>query len=337
MLALVATRPAYELTTLGEHLKRVTLPLPTEAKHVHCYLLRSGDSGPWTLVDTGLGVADIEETWAAVLSELDAPVQRVVLTHGHADHAGGGESVERLTGATFHQGELDYLQCVETWGPDRLANVARWCTSHGLPAEVAAEITEDSRRFGAFVHFKRDPRPLAPGEDVDGWEVVALPGHADGQLGLIRGDVMLGADHLFARGGPGIGLFPERGFDPGSNPLRDYLASLARIVELDPRIVHPGHGEPVLEPARRAGETAEYQLARYRKTAATVGDEPLSAYQLSLASHPGDLNAHQRYFAVASTLSSLQYLVSRQQALRSEEGGVVTYRRAPAPPPASAA
>jgi len=33
---------------------RLTFPLPTGPRHVHCYLLR-GDDG-WTLVDTGLGL-----------------------------------------------------------------------------------------------------------------------------------------------------------------------------------------------------------------------------------------------------------------------------------------
>jgi hypothetical protein len=39
---------------------RLTLPLPTGPRHVHCYFLRGDDGG--TLVDTGLGL--METPWA---------------------------------------------------------------------------------------------------------------------------------------------------------------------------------------------------------------------------------------------------------------------------------
>ena len=41
-------------TEIEPGILRLTLPLPTGPKHVHCYFLR-GDDG-WTLVDTGLGL-----------------------------------------------------------------------------------------------------------------------------------------------------------------------------------------------------------------------------------------------------------------------------------------
>ena len=53
---------------------RVTLPLPSGPRHVHCYLLR-GDDG-WTLVDTGLGLP--ETPWPAIVAGLDAPVNGAI-------------------------------------------------------------------------------------------------------------------------------------------------------------------------------------------------------------------------------------------------------------------
>ena len=53
---------------------RLTLPLPSGPRHVHCYLLR-GDDG-WLLVDTGLGL--METPWQEILARLDGPVVRAL-------------------------------------------------------------------------------------------------------------------------------------------------------------------------------------------------------------------------------------------------------------------
>src|SRR5437763_11556297 len=61
---------------------RLTLPLPTGPRHVHCYLLETGEG--WLLVDTGLGL--METPWEAILEGLDAPISRIFITHMHPDH-----------------------------------------------------------------------------------------------------------------------------------------------------------------------------------------------------------------------------------------------------------
>src|SRR5438270_8746915 len=86
--------------------RRLTLPMPTGPRHVHCYLVR-GDEG-WTLVDTGLGLGD----WP----ELPVPVDRIFVTHMHPDHVGGAERASAATGAPVQQGRLDYAQCERVWG-----------------------------------------------------------------------------------------------------------------------------------------------------------------------------------------------------------------------------
>ena len=57
---------------LPDGLLRVTLPLPMRPGHVHSYLIPV-ERG-YMLVDTGLGLPDARELWAAELAQLDAPV-----------------------------------------------------------------------------------------------------------------------------------------------------------------------------------------------------------------------------------------------------------------------
>jgi glyoxylase-like metal-dependent hydrolase (beta-lactamase superfamily II) len=304
-------------------IRRLTFPLPLGIRHVHCYLL-PGDDG-WTLVDTGLGLPDAEERWEPVLRELDAPIVRILVTHFHPDHAGGGEDAQALTAARALQGRHDYEQCVRVWGSanwsERLADYLR---THGLPEPVARELRHESRTFAPFIRFARDPEPLSEGDDVDGWRVLELPGHADGHLCLLRDGVLVAGDHLLGMITPTVGLYPESRPDP----LDDYQASLRRTIELAPTLALPGHGDPVTDPVTRAHEILDHHVRRLDETAAALSAEPRNAYEVSLTLFGSNLDASGRRFALAETLAHLERLVREGRAARSGDVGNVSYTAA---------
>src|SRR3954451_7525232 len=99
----MATEGSIEQTfvQLEEGIRRLTLPLPSGPKHVHCYLADG------TLFDTGLGLG--EAPWGSVA------VERIAITHFHPDHVGGAEAAAAATGASVFQGGLDYAQCERVW------------------------------------------------------------------------------------------------------------------------------------------------------------------------------------------------------------------------------
>src|SRR5207247_2416663 len=137
--------------------------------------------GGWTIVDTGLGLPAIVAQWRAVVGALDAPVERIVVTHLHPDQVGAARDVAELTGAPVFQGRIDHAQCLAVWGPER--PVARWAEhlrAHGTPDEVVERITADSAALLPHVHAVAEVEPLDDGDRVGDWRVVHLPGHADG-------------------------------------------------------------------------------------------------------------------------------------------------------------
>jgi glyoxylase-like metal-dependent hydrolase (beta-lactamase superfamily II) len=306
----MATEGSIEQTfvQLEDGIRRLTLPLPTGPKHVHCYLAGG------TLFDTGLGLADAP--WSAVEAE------RIAITHFHPDHVGGAEAAARATGATVFQGGLDYAQCERVWGSDDWPErIASWFVRHGAPAAVAEDLIAQGHAFAPFIRYAVEPDLLYEGSEVDGWQVLELPGHADGHLGFLRDGVLIAGDHLLQRISPAVGLYPESRPDP----LGDYLASLARTIELAPRIVYPGHGEPILDAGVRARELIEHHRRRLDETAEALGDEPRSAYEISLDVFGTDLEPTQRRFAVAETLSHLERLVREGRAARGGDDQRVFY------------
>src|SRR6266516_4444370 len=293
---------------LEDGVRRLTLPLPTGPRHVHCYEVEG------TLFDTGLGLEGAP--WGGL------EVARIAITHFHPDHVGGASAAAAATDAAVSQGAVDYAQCERVWGsrdwPERMAG---WFRTHGVPAALTDELIEQGHAFAPFIQFARDPELLYEGSELNGWRVLELPGHADGHLGFLRDGVLIGGDHLLRRITPAVGLYPESRPDP----LGDYLASRERTIELAPRIVYPGHGEPIEDAPARARELMEHHRIRLDEHAAALAPEPRTAYEISLAVFGRELTPTQRRFAVAETLSHLERLVREDRAARDGDDTLVSY------------
>ena len=301
-------------------IRRVTLPLPTRPGHVHAYLL-PGDEG-WIVVDTGVGTPDAKEAWRVELERAGGSVAAVFVTHFHPDHVGAAADLHELTGAPVYQGTLDYAQCELVWGnPNWSERLRDWFQLHGVPDDVTAELVGQSSLYRPFIRYQRDPLLVEAGEQLDGWELVGAPGHADGQLCLVKDGVLIAADHLLPRITPTVGLWPASRADP----LGDYLGALRRMEELDPSIALPGHGDPIQDPAGRARELQEHHRLRLEEAAAALGPEPKTGYELSFALFGDDLKPASRRFAVAEALSHAERLVNEAVALRHEGGSTVSY------------
>jgi glyoxylase-like metal-dependent hydrolase (beta-lactamase superfamily II) len=309
-----------QMVELEGGIRRVTFAMPLGLDHVHSYLLPASDGG-WTVVDTGLGLPDAGERWAEALATLEASVTRILITHFHPDHVGAAADLAGLTGAPVFQGAHDYEQCLRTWGDLRIeSRMPQYLEQHGTPAEEIESFRDESRAFVQLVRFARDPAPLVADDAVDGWEVLELPGHADGHIVFWRDGVLVAGDTLLGTISPNIGLYP----DSRPDPLADYLGSLERIIELAPRLALPGHGEPIDDPAGRAGELISHHGVRLEETAAALHGEAQSAYEVSLALFPDPLSATLRRFALAETRAHLEYLVHRGGATRLD-GDRVSY------------
>jgi glyoxylase-like metal-dependent hydrolase (beta-lactamase superfamily II) len=294
---------------------RVTFRLPLGIDHVHCYVLRASD-GSCTLVDTGLGVDDPEAVWRPVLAELDAPVTRIVITHMHPDHVGGARDAAGVTGAGVHQGREDHEQCLRAWGPGRSPQrLAEYMVTHGMPRSHVEGAMAESAALASHVHWTDRPALLEPGDEIDGWRVELLRGHADGHVVLLRDGVMIAGDTILGHITPAIGLYPGGRADP----LADYFETLQRIETLAPRLALPGHGEPIEDPARRAREIAEHHRRRLDATEAALGPEPQTAYEVSLTLFESDLSPTLRRFALAESLAHLVRLVGAGRARRVDE------------------
>ena len=272
----------------------------------------------WTLVDTGLGLPDAKERWAAELDGLPGGSRRSS-SRTSTPTTSAARDLAELTGAPVAQGRLDYEQCELVWGRDDWPGVlVDWFHRHGVPEEETAELIEQAR-VPAVHPLPARSRAARPGRPVDRWEVVAAPGHADGQLMLLRDGVLVAADHLLDRISPTVGLWPQSSPDP----LGDYLQALETTIALERRSPSPGTASrSTIPPEAPASCSRTMRPARRNRRGART--RATQRYDVSFPLFGDDLKPARR-FAVAETLSHLERLVREGGARRHEDVGGVTY------------
>jgi glyoxylase-like metal-dependent hydrolase (beta-lactamase superfamily II) len=187
-----------------------------------------------------------------------------------------------------------------------------------MPEDDVAALVDGSAALTDAVHWYEGPELLEPGDDVDGWRVELLRGHADGHIVLVRDDVLLAGDTILEPITPAVGLYPRSRPDP----LGDYLASLEWIERLGARVAYAGHGDPVRRPAERAREIAAHHAVRLDAAEAALGAEPRSGWQVSSQLFRSDLPPAQRRFALAEALAHLERLVLLGRAAHADGGYV---------------
>jgi glyoxylase-like metal-dependent hydrolase (beta-lactamase superfamily II) len=313
------------------------MPLPFPGlDRVNCYLL--ADPRGATLVDCGMFLPDEpDQGWPHLVAALataglgPGDITRLIVTHVHIDHYGMAGRLKEENGCevVFHEGgdaDLDILR-----DPGSVVKELRALfAEHGVAAADLDELTafEDWRRFvhsvmAADTWLKGDER-FTIGERE--WMVVHTPGHARGHICLWspRDALLISGDHLLPTITPHIDLRRAEG-----DPLGDFLASLARIEELAPRIVLPGHGHPFEDGAERARVNARHHDRRLGAILQVVRRRALTASQITDEIFSGELLNFQKRLALGEALAHIHYLQGRGEIERIEgDDGKVLYRKA---------
>lgn len=188
------------------------------------------------IIDTRGSREQGDELAAAVRAVTSVPPV-IVLTHAHFDHAFGAASLSAAFGDCpiwAHAGCRDALE--EHAESDRREWMERYRAEkrHAAAADLAATpIAAPTRTFDRAALLDLGDRTVElvhPGPAHTGHDVIALAGDV-----VFAGDLV---EHA-----PG-GSFSEESFGPDTH-LAAWPAALDRVLAHRPRVVVPGHGDPV--------------------------------------------------------------------------------------------
>lgn len=212
------------------------------AKTMNVYFL--ADAGGVTVFDAGIRAMTREV--AAAGARLGG-IRRVVLGHSHTDHRGTAPGLDAPVlchpaerADAEGDGGLHYFDCSQLESPVArvlMPRLLRWWD--GGPVRIDGTVEE--------------------GDEVAGFEVVHLPGHAPGLIGLWRASdrLALASDCVYTldpqTGRHGAPRVPHRAFNPDHEQAR---ASVRKLAALDPATVWAGHADPVTGDVRSQLERA---------------------------------------------------------------------------------
>jgi glyoxylase-like metal-dependent hydrolase (beta-lactamase superfamily II) len=218
---------------------------------MNVYLVDDPETGGVVVYDTGeQGMAP------AILAEARGRggISKVVLGHGDTDHRGGAPAI-----AAAGAGAIPVL-C----HPDAVAQAEG---SGGRDYWRPELLPRTVRRFHGVMHHVWDGGPvritgtLSEGDDVAGFRVIELPGHAPGLIGLWRESdrLALVSDAFYMTDMWGRPQDPALPLDAYNQDTEQARRSLRRLAALAPRTVAPGHlgplrGPDVADLLRRAAE-----------------------------------------------------------------------------------
>ncbi|MGO7170100.1 MBL fold metallo-hydrolase [Rhizobium leguminosarum] len=210
-------------------------------------------------------------------------VTHIVVSHTHRDHSPLARRLQAATGAvTVGQ------------GPHRPARPLR-----------DGEINPFSE--SSDLSFVPDIA-LSDGETLsgDGWALSAVltPGHTANHaaFALEGRDILFSGDHVMA--------WSTSIVAPPDGSMADYMASLKRLIERDDRLLLPGHGGPVTEPASFLKALKAHRLRREQAVLARVqaGDRQIAA-MVKVIYRDTDPKLHGA--AALSVLAHIEDLVER--------------------------
>ncbi len=194
---------------------------------VYVYYLIDGDEV--TIIDTGgRGSAPRIIEGLQELGKKASDVTRILLTHGHQDHAGSASRLADVTAAPVHVHADDARHVrdgtdYQTLKPRTL--LGRLILLRRPPTKVEATPGADM---------------ISDGDEISGMRVVHAPGHSPGQVVFLwprHGGVLILGDALFN--------LPYLAPPPIYADLDSMFASVRKISDLDFEVACFGHGKPI--------------------------------------------------------------------------------------------
>ncbi|QFU76026.1 MBL fold metallo-hydrolase [Halioglobus maricola] len=312
------------------------MPLPMALDHINLYMLEDDDG--WWIVDSGMALGPTEELWEKIFAQHlgGKPIKAVIATHWHPDHTGmAGWLCDRWR-VPFYATQGEYLTGLvyTRAAPEHFG----WTNEqHQIRSGRGEEGVAASRKsMGGAGRITR-PLPTSYQRLEEGsrftingqrWRVVVGSGHSPEHACLYCEslNVLISGDQVIPRITSNISV---SGIEPEGNPLREWLQSHERFLEVlpDDALVLPAHNLPFYGLHHRLRHLIEHHEDHLIALEEACLQASCTAVELLPVLFKRELDDNQIGLALGECVAHLNYLLHRGQIARTVDSeGCYRYR-----------
>jgi len=294
--------------------------------HINVYLLRDGAG--WTVIDTGLHTPSSRAAWehlAATYLE-GLPIQRLICTHSHYDHAGQAAWMVERFGAELFMSSGEYFVLRGFYGPppDPLPALhQRFYLRAGMNEAQIEQVFTSLRRDPFLPPVPESYQRLRDGDVLRigerDWRVVIGEGHSPEHVCLYHSEgtehLLIGGDQLLPRITSNVLVTPV---EPEADPLKLWLRSLDRLDTLaEDTLVLPSHQSVFQGLHARVQELHAHHQQQFVLLRTALHERgQATAWELMQVQFPKRRHPVDDLMAIGETLAHLAWLRNQGQVQR---------------------
>ena len=312
------------------NLCKVEIPLPRNPlKSLNSYVIK--DSERNLIIDTGWDQKECMDAMQAGLRALGVDLKKTdfFITHLHADHLG---LLSRLATETstiyFNQPEAERIKSLDRWN-----DFVDFARINGFPEDELQSALHSHPGFKYGLKGAPPFRIVKEGDRINigdyRFECVETPGHTKGHICLYESNkkILAAGDHILGDITPTIQLWSDEW-----NPLKEYLASLEKVDQLDIELVLPGHRGMIRNCKERIRELKDHHERRLEEIVSILKKASQNAFEV--ASQMGwdviyeawdRFPVSQKWFATGEAIAHLKYLEEEKRIRKNIQGRNIVY------------
>ncbi|MDR3569137.1 MAG: MBL fold metallo-hydrolase [Syntrophobacteraceae bacterium] len=320
-------------------IEMIEVPVPFSPGTTNCYFIPG--STP-TLIDPGVYSPEAFKRLQSGLRELGADIadiERIILTHGHADHAGLAGAVAALGRAAVfvHRREEERML---VWSEKVRKQKAEGFHDFFGQAGVSQNIAAKATRV-LLDRFRRNFSPISEMVFLQGGELLSFdqfelrvlhtPGHTAGSICLFDDSqgLLFAGDSLHAKIVPYISTECEAPVgEPAYFALEQYLETLEVLGALPARCALPGHGPRSLRPGELIGRLKRNRARRRQRIVEILqsGTPWMSQFAILERMFLGAAAAGVLYMGISEVRGCLEVMEKEGLVAAVVDGGPKLYR-----------
>ena len=310
---------------------RHEIPLPKNPlKALSCYIIKSEEKN--LIIDLGFNKQECQDSLEEALKELEIDLAKteVIITHLHSDHCGlAAEMYKKGVKIIAGRKEREYLY--------KMADNSYWESLESY--KVLFGFGKDFMSFERHPGYRYSYRetieidPLDEGDIIEiagyKFEVIDLPGHTPGQIGLYEKDhkILFSGDHVLDDITPNVAFWNYE-----EDMLAIYFESLRRVQAMDVKKIFTSHRNSDFNHRERIDELIGHHLLRLEEILEILIGGPYnieyvaSKMEWDIVTESWDtFPKPQKWFAAKEAMSHLEHLVHTGKVERSFKEEVVYY------------